>query len=140
KTSTLYSLINELNRVDVKIVSLEDPIELEISGVTQMEISEKQGMTFEKAIKSTLRQDPDIMMVGEIRDEESAKIVFEAALSGHLVISTLHTNNAFGVKDRLKEMKVPVGTMAAGLIGAMAQRLVRGICKKCRSPRPISPV
>jgi type IV pilus assembly protein PilB len=138
KTTTLYSLINELNRVDVKIITLEDPIELEINGTTQIEINDKTGMTFARALRSTLRQDPDIMMVGEIRDEESAKIVFEAALSGHLVISTLHTNNAFAVKNRLKELGVPTGTMATGLVGAMAQRLVRSICRKCRVYQPIS--
>lgn len=138
KTTTLYSLINELNRVDVKIITLEDPIELEINGTTQIEINDKTGLTFSRALKSTLRQDPDIMMVGEIRDEESAKIVFEAALSGHLVISTLHTNNAFAVKNRLKELGVPPGTMATGLVGAMAQRLVRSVCKKCRTFRPIT--
>ena len=135
KTTTLYSLINELNRVDVKIISLEDPVELEIPGVTQIEINEKTGLTFERALKSTLRQDPDIMILGEIRDPESAKSVFEAALAGHLVISTLHTNNSFAVKNRLKELGVPLGTMAAGLIGSMAQRLVRKICKNCRVSR-----
>jgi len=137
KTTTLYSLIGELNRVDVKIISLEDPVELEIPGVSQMEINEKTGLTFERALKSTLRQDPDVLIVGEIRDAESAKSVFEAALSGHLVISTLHTNNSFAVKNRLKELGVPLGTMSAGLIGSMAQRLVRSICKKCRAPRPV---
>lgn len=139
KTTTLYSLINEVNRVDVKIITLEDPIELEINGATQIEINDRTGLTFERALKSTLRQDPDIMMVGEIRDEESAKIVFEAALSGHLVISTLHTNSALAVKARLKELGVKPGTMAAGLIGSMAQRLVRAICKKCREFHPITP-
>jgi len=139
KTTTLYSMIGELNRVDVKIVSLEDPVELEIPGCMQIEINDKQGMTFAKALKSTLRLDPDIMMVGEIRDEESARTVFEAALSGHLVISTLHTNNAFAVKSRLKELGVPMGTMAAGIVGAMAQRLVRKVCKKCSAWRPTTP-
>jgi type II secretory ATPase GspE/PulE/Tfp pilus assembly ATPase PilB-like protein len=138
KTTTLYSLIGELNRVDVKIVTLEDPVELEIAGVTQIEISDKTGLTFAKGLKSSLRQDPDIMVVGEIRDEESARTVFEAALSGHLVVSTLHTNNAFAIKSRLKELGVPMGTMASGLVGAMAQRLVRRVCKKCEAWRPIT--
>lgn len=138
KTTTLYSLISELNRVDVKIISLEDPVELEIPGTTQIEINEKSGLSFAKALRSTLRQDPDVVMVGEIRDEESAKIVFEAAMSGHLVISTLHTNSAFGVRNRLHELGVPSGILAAGLIGAMAQRLVRAICKNCSTLRPIT--
>jgi general secretion pathway protein E len=138
KTTTLYSMIGEINCVDVKIITLEDPVELEIPGVSQIEINEKTGLTFERALKSTLRQDPDVLIVGEIRDAESAKSVFEAALSGHLVISTLHTTNAFAVKNRLKELGVPPGTMAAGLIGSAAQRLVRAICKKCRVRRPIT--
>ncbi len=138
KTTTLYSLVAALNHVDVKVISLEDPVEMEIPGTTQIEINDKQGLTFEKALRSTLRQDPDVMMVGEIRDDESAKIVFEAALSGHLVISTVHTNNSFSIKSRLKELGVPVGTMGDGLIGAMAQRLVRAICQECRVPRKIT--
>jgi type IV pilus assembly protein PilB len=138
KTTTLYSLIAELNRVDVKIISLEDPVELEIAGVTQIEINEKMGLTFDRALRSTLRQDPDVMMLGEIRDAESAKSVFEAALQGHLVISTLHTNNSFAVKSRLKELGVPLPSIAAGLVGSAAQRLVRSICKKCRIQRPIT--
>ena len=136
KTTTLYSLIAELNRVDVKIISLEDPVELEVPGTTQIEINDRQGLTFAKALRSSLRQDPDIMVVGEIRDEESAKIVLDAALSGHLVISTLHTNNSFAIKGRLKELGVPLGILADGLIGAMAQRLVRAICPKCKTHRP----
>ena len=138
KTTTLYSLIAELNHVDVKIISLEDPVELEIPGTTQIEISEKSGLSFAKALRSTLRQDPDVVVVGEIRDEESAKIVFEAAMSGHLVISTLHTNSAFGVRNRLHELGIRSGILATGLIGAMAQRLVRRLCKKCNRLRPIT--
>ncbi len=138
KTTTLYSLIAELNKVDTKIISIEDPIELEIAGTTQLEIKERTDMTFAKALKSTLRQDPDILVVGEIRDAEAAKVVFDAAMAGHLIISTLHTNNALSVKNRLKELEIPVGTIASGLIGAMAQRLVRAICLKCRVSRPIT--
>ncbi|MGZ3722115.1 MAG: ATPase, T2SS/T4P/T4SS family [Bdellovibrionales bacterium] len=138
KTTTLYSLIAELNRVDVKIISIEDPVELEIAGVTQIEINEKSGLTFDRALRSTLRQDPDVMMLGEIRDADSARAVFEAALQGHLVISTLHTNNSFAVKGRLKELGVPMTTISAGLVGSMAQRLVRSLCKKCRTQRPIT--
>ncbi len=136
KTTTLYSLISELNHVDVKIISIEDPVELEIPGTTQIEINEKSGMSFAKALKSTLRQDPDVVMVGEIRDEESAKIVFDAAMSGHLVISTLHTNSSFGVRNRLHELGIPSEILATGLLGAMAQRLVRALCKKCSRLRP----
>jgi type II secretory ATPase GspE/PulE/Tfp pilus assembly ATPase PilB-like protein len=135
KTTTLYSLVSELNRVDVKIITIEDPVELEIPGTTQIEVNEKTGLTFEKALRSTLRQDPDILVLGEIRDEQSAKVVFEAALSGHLVISTLHTNNSFAVRQRLAELGIPPGLMASGLVGSSAQRLVRQSCKKCRTSR-----
>lgn len=138
KTTTLYSLIAELNRVDTKIISIEDPIELEIAGTTQIEINEKTDMSFAKAFKSTLRQDPDILVVGEIRDAETAKVVFDAALAGHLIISTLHANDSIAVKNRLKDLGVPCGTIASGLIGAMAQRLVRSICPKCRAPRAVT--
>lgn len=140
KTTTLYSLIAELNHVDVKIISLEDPVELEIPGTTQIEINEKSGMSFAKALKSTLRQDPDVVMVGEIRDEESAKIVFEAAMSGHLVISTLHTNSSFGIRNRLHDLGIPAGVAASGIIGAMAQRLARALCKKCSRLRPTTAI
>jgi len=138
KTTTLYSMIAELNRVDVKIITLEDPVELEIAGVTQIEINEKIGLTFSKALRSTLRQDPDVMVLGEIRDADSARSVFEAAEQGHLVISTLHTNNSFAVMSRLKELGVPSNTIAAGLVGSLAQRLVRAVCKKCRVQRLVT--
>jgi MSHA biogenesis protein MshE len=138
KTTTLYSIIAELNKVDTKVISIEDPIELEIAGTTQIEINEKTDMTFARALKSTLRQDPDILVVGEIRDADAAKVVFDAAMAGHLIISTLHTNNALSVKNRLKELGVPLGSISAGLIGAMAQRLVRAICPKCRTSRPVT--
>ncbi len=139
KTTTLYSMLNELNNVDINIVTLEDPVELEIGGTTQVEMSEKQGLTFAKALRSTLRQDPDVIMVGEIRDGESAKIVFDAAMTGHLVISTLHTNSSLEVTHRLRELGIPSGVMSAGLIGALGQRLLRSICKSCRSTRSLTP-
>lgn len=137
KTTTLYSLIQELNRVEVNIISLEDPVEMEIAGTTQVEMNEKVGLTFATALKSALRQDPNVIMLGEIRDEESAKIVFHAASTGHLVISTLHTNNSLNVVPRLLELGISKGIMASTLIGASAQRLLRQVCKECRALKPI---
>lgn len=139
KTTTLYSMLNDLNNVDINIVTLEDPVELEIMGTTQVEMNDKQGLNFSKALRSTLRQDPDVIMVGEIRDGESAKIVFDAAMTGHLVISTLHTNSSLEVVLRLRELGVPSGVIASGLIGALAQRLVRATCKHCKYGRPLTP-
>jgi len=138
KTTTLYSMLNAINYVDTNIVTLEDPIEMEVPGFNQIEIDRKRGMEFDVALRSVLRQDPDVMMVGEIRDAESAKIVFEAAITGHLVFSTLHTNSSIDVCARLHELGVPSGTISAGLLGVLTQRLLRGICKKCITTRPTS--
>lgn len=138
KSTTLYSLLKELNRVEVNIVSVEDPVEMEIAGVRQVEVNEKVGLTFASALRSTLRQDPNVIMIGEIRDAESAKIAFDAAMTGHLVISTLHTNDSLGVVPRLLELGVARGTIASTLLGASAQRLMRAICNKCRIQRPIT--
>jgi type IV pilus assembly protein PilB len=138
KSTTLYSLIQELNRVEVSIISLEDPVEMTIGGTTQVEMNEKQGLTFSGALRSALRQDPNVIIIGEIRDEESAKIAFHAASTGHLVISTLHTNSSINVVPRLLELGVSRGNLASTLVGASAQRLVRQNCKKCLDSRPIT--
>lgn len=138
KSTTLYSLLEELNRVESNIVSLEDPVELEVTGTTQVEMDEKTGLTFAKALRSALRQDPDVIMVGEIRDEESAKIAFHAAATGHLVISTLHTNDSLSVIPRLFELGISKQAMGATLLGASAQRLVRKVCDQCQFARPIT--
>lgn len=139
KSTTLYSLLNELNRVDSNCVTLEDPVELNIPGVAQVEMNEKQGLTFAKALRSVLRQDPDVIMVGEVRDEESAEIVFKAAITGHLVLSTLHTNSSLDVTPRLRELGITPSTIATGLIGVLAQRLVRGVCRDCKDVRSVRP-
>jgi len=138
KSTTLYSLLEALNKVEVSIISLEDPVELTVAGTTQVEMNEKQGLTFASALRSALRQDPDVIMIGEIRDEESAKIAFHAAATGHLVISTLHTNDSLSVVPRLLEMGITRQALGATLLGASAQRLVREICSKCISQRPIN--
>jgi len=132
KSTTLYSLLKELNRVEVSIITVEDPVEMEVPGITQVEVNEKQNLTFASALRSVLRQAPDVIMIGEIRDEESAKVAFHAAMTGHLVIATLHTNNSLEVIPRLIEMGVPPAGVASGLIGASAQRLMRQVCMKCR--------
>lgn len=137
KTTTLYSMIDALNHVGTNITTIEDPVELEVKGVNQVEVNTKQDLTFACALRSMLRQDPDVIMVGEIRDRESAQIVFEAAMTGHLVLSTLHANDSLEVPLRLSELGVTPHVLASGLLGSLAQRLVRQLCKDCRQMHPI---
>jgi type IV pilus assembly protein PilB len=132
KTSTLYAMINHIKTEAINIVTLEDPIEYELKGVTQVGINEKTGMTFAYAMRSVLRQDPDVIMVGEMRDSETANIAVEASLTGHLVLSTLHTNTAVAAITRLKNLGIPAYLIATSLNGILAQRLVRKICEKCK--------
>jgi type IV pilus assembly protein PilB len=132
KTSTLYAMINHIKTEAINIVTLEDPIEYELKGVTQVGINEKTGMTFAYALRSVLRQDPDVIMVGEMRDGETANIAVEASLTGHLVLSTLHTNTAVAAITRLKNLGIPMYLIASSLNGVVAQRLVRKICEKCK--------
>ena len=134
KTSTLYAMINHIKTEAINIVTLEDPIEYELKGVTQVGINEKTGMTFAYALRSVLRQDPDVIMVGEMRDSETANIAVEASLTGHLVLSTLHTNTAVAAVTRLKNLGIPLYLIASSLNGVVAQRLVRKICEKCKEP------
>ncbi len=132
KTTTLYSLINKVNSPEVNIVTLEDPIEYEISGVNQSQINPGVDYTFANGLRSILRQDPDIIMVGEIRDIETAEMAIHAGLTGHLLFSTLHTNNAIGAIPRLIDMKVEPFLLASSLNAIIAQRLVRKICEDCK--------
>ena len=132
KSTTLYSCLNKLNRGDRNLVTCEDPVEYQIGGINQVQTNPKAGLTFASALKSFLRQDPDIIMVGEIRDGDTAKIAVEAALTGHLVLSTLHTNDAAGAISRLVEMKVEPFLVASALCGVLAQRLARCICPNCK--------
>ena len=131
KSTTLYSLLHEINNVGVNIVTLEDPVEKEIPGLSQVQINKKAGLSFVSALKAFLRQDPDVIMVGEIRDEESARIVTEAAITGHLVLSTMHTNSSLDVANRLEELGVSPVTIAAAMLGTVSQRLLRANCKTC---------
>lgn len=132
KSTTLYSCLNKLNTEAVNIMTVEDPAEYQLVGINQVQINEKAGLTFASALRSFLRQDPDIIMVGEIRDTETAKIAVEAALTGHLVLSTLHTNDSAGAVTRLVEMGVEPFLCASSVIGVLAQRLARKICPNCK--------
>lgn len=132
KTSTLYTMIEELNKPTVNMISLEDPVEFKIDGVTQVQINEKIGLTFATALRSCLRQDPDIISVGEIRDGETAEIAMRAAMTGHLVLTTVHTEDAISAIDRLKDLGVEPYLIGGSLRGIISQRLVRRICPNCR--------
>lgn len=132
KSSTMYTMITELNTEQVNLVTLEDPVEYNINGINQVQISEKSGMTFANGLRSILRQDPDIIAVGEIRDGETADIAMRAALTGHLVLSTMHTNDAVSTLDRLENIGVPTYLTASALRGIISQRLARRICLHCR--------
>lgn len=134
KTTTLYACLNTVNRPDRKIITVEDPVEYTLSGINQVPVREDVGMTFASALRSMLRQAPNIIMIGEIRDPETAQIAINAALTGHLVLSTLHTNDAPGAVTRLIDMGCEPFLVAATLEAVLAQRLVRTICKSCRVP------
>ncbi|MBC7104362.1 MAG: type II secretion system ATPase GspE [Firmicutes bacterium] len=132
KTTTLYTVLNELNSPEVNIVTVEDPIEYLLEGINQTQVHVKAGLTFAAGLRAILRQDPDIIMVGEIRDTETAQIAVRAAITGHLVLSTLHTNDAAGAVTRLVDMGIEPFLVASSLLGVVAQRLVRRICPHCR--------
>ncbi len=134
KTTTLYSCMRRVNTIDSKLLTAEDPVEYDIEGIMQVAINESVGMTFGKALRSFLRQDPDIIMVGEMRDLETAQISIQASLTGHLVLSTLHTNDSTGAVTRLIDMGVEPFLISSTLMAVLAQRLVRTICKNCRTP------
>jgi type IV pilus assembly protein PilB len=134
KTTTLYSCLRRVNTIDSKLLTAEDPVEYDIEGIMQVAINEAVGLTFSKALRSFLRQDPDIIMVGEMRDLETAQISIQASLTGHLVLSTLHTNDAPGAVTRLVDMGVEPFLISSTLVAVIGQRLVRTTCKNCRTP------
>ena len=134
KTTTLYSAIKELNEPTRNIMTIEDPVEYRMAGIKQMQVNNRAGLTFARALKSILRADPDIVLVGEVRDQETATIAVEASLTGHLVLASLHTNDASSTPTRLIEMGVEPYLVVAGLRGVLAQRLVRRLCDRCRVP------
>lgn len=132
KTTTLYSMLNQLNNIEQNILTIEDPIEYELEGINQSQINVKAGLDFSNALRAFMRQDPDIIMVGEIRDFNTAEIAIRAALTGHLVLSTLHANTAVGAVSRLVDMNVPSYLLTSSVIGVVSQRLVRRLCPECR--------
>ncbi len=138
KSTTLYATLAEISTIEKNVITLEDPVERRMSGINQVQMNNRAGMTFAAALRSVLRSDPDIVMVGEIRDSETAKIAVEAALTGHMVLSTLHTNDASGAVTRLDEMGVEPFLTASSLVGVLAQRLVRKLCPKCKEEYEIS--
>jgi type IV pilus assembly protein PilB len=131
KSTTLYAALTEINRPEINIITVEDPVEFRLSGVNQVQINARAGLTFAAALRSILRSDPDVVMVGEIRDGETAKISIEAALTGHLVLSTLHTNDAPGAITRLNEMGVEPFLTGSAVSAVLAQRLARKLCTHC---------
>jgi type IV pilus assembly protein PilB len=134
KTTTLYSALRRVNTIDSKLLTAEDPVEYDIEGIMQVAINESVGLTFSKALRSFLRQDPDVIMVGEMRDLETAQISIQASLTGHLVLSTLHTNDSPGAITRLVDMGVEPFLISSTMVAVIGQRLVRTICKNCRTP------
>ena len=134
KSTTLYTALSELNREDVNIVTVEDPVEANINGINQVQVNPKAELSFASALRSILRQDPDIIMIGEIRDQETASIAVQASITGHLVVSTLHTNSAASTVTRLEDMGLEAYLIADSVIGIIAQRLVRRLCPDCKQP------
>ncbi|MBI1991743.1 MAG: Flp pilus assembly complex ATPase component TadA, partial [Candidatus Omnitrophica bacterium] len=139
KTTTLYACLSKLNAPNVKILTIEDPIEYQLSGITQLQVHPKIGFSFAQGLRSMLRHDPDVMMVGEVRDPETAEITIRSALTGHLVFSTLHTNDAAGGVTRLLDMGIEPYLVTSSVLGFIAQRLVRVICRSCEEERPPYP-
>ena len=132
KTTTLYAALNDINTPDKKIITVEDPVEYQLEGINQIQVKPEIGLNFANILRSILRQDPDIILVGEIRDSETAKIAIQSSLTGHLVFSTLHTNDAIGAFSRLKDLGVENFLLSSAVIASMAQRLVRKICPYCK--------
>ncbi len=140
KTTTLYSAMNVINTIDTKIVTVENPVEYQIEGINQVQVNADVGLTFSLALRSMLRQAPNVILVGEIRDVETAEIAISAAMTGHLVFSTLHTNDAPGATTRLVEMGVKPFLVASAIQAVIAQRLLRTICKECKEPYDPDPM
>ncbi|RYC42906.1 type II secretion system ATPase GspE [Pectobacterium zantedeschiae] len=140
KSTTLYAALSRLNASERNIMTVEDPIEYELEGIGQTQVNTKVDMTFARGLRAILRQDPDVVLVGEIRDGETAQIAVQASLTGHLVLSTLHTNSALGALSRLQDMGVEPFLLSTSLLGVLAQRLVRTLCSDCSQPQPVDPV
>jgi type IV pilus assembly protein PilB len=139
KTTTLYTLLKEQNDVSQNVVTVEDPVEYMFDGINQVQVNTKAGLTFARGLRSILRQDPDVIMIGEIRDEETAEIAVRSAITGHMVLSTIHTNDAATSITRLVDMGIPAFLVAEGLVGVIAQRLMRTLCPHCKRPYDAKP-
>jgi general secretion pathway protein E len=139
KTTTLYTALARLNQPDVKILTVEDPVEYQMAGINQIQVKPQIGLSFANALRSIVRQDPDVIMIGEIRDLETAQIAVQSALTGHLVLSTVHTNDAPSTVNRLLDMGVEDYLLTSTVIGILAQRLVRTLCPACREPHDALP-
>ena len=135
KSTTVYSILQRLNRVDTNLITVEDPIEMDIEGINQVQVNAEIGLTFATALRSILRQDPNIIMIGEIRDTETAKIAVRASITGHLVLSTIHTNNSLNTIERLLDMDVERYLLSSALTGIISQKLARRLCPKCKALR-----
>jgi len=136
KSTTLYTVLNEINKPGINIITVEDPVEYRLAGVNQVQVNNKAGLTFANGLRSILRQDPDVIMIGEIRDAETAEIAVRASITGHLVLSTIHTNDSASTVSRLVDMGIEPFLVSASLVGVVSQRLVRRICTKCRVAKP----
>lgn len=136
KSTTVYSILQILNTVSKNIITVEDPVEMKIAGINQVQVMSDIGLTFGATLRSILRQDPDIIMIGEIRDDETARIAVRASITGHLVLSTIHTNNSLNTIERLLDMEVERYLLGSALTGIISQRLVKRLCPKCRTSRP----
>ncbi len=139
KTTTLYAALGELNNTGTKIITVEDPVEYRLAGINQVQANDKIDLTFARVLRAMLRQDPDVILVGEMRDPDTAQIALRAAMTGHLVLSTLHTNDAASTPVRLLDMGVPAFMVATSVQGVLAQRLLRKVCSHCKAPHPITP-
>jgi type II secretory ATPase GspE/PulE/Tfp pilus assembly ATPase PilB-like protein len=139
KTTTLYGMLNKINSMDKNIITIEDPVEYQMPIIRQTQVNAKAGLTFATGLRNILRQDPDVILVGEIRDAETVTVAIEAALTGHLVFSTIHTNDAAGAITRLLDMQIEPFLICSSLVGVLGQRLVRTVCEKCRESYTVDP-
>lgn len=139
KSTTVYSMLQILNTVSKNVITVEDPVEMKIAGINQVQVMSDIGLTFGNTLRSILRQDPDIIMIGEIRDDETARIAVRASITGHLVLSTIHTNNSLNTIERLLDMEVERYLLGSALTGIISQRLVKRLCPKCRTSRTTTP-
>ncbi len=139
KSTTVYSMLQILNTTERNIITVEDPVEMKLAGINQVQTMSEIGLTFAQALRSILRQDPNVIMIGEIRDDETARIAVRASITGHLVLSTIHTNNSLNTIERLLDMEVERYLLGSALTGVISQRLVKKLCPKCRTSRPATP-